>query len=96
MNAKKANNVILNDLLDLAIDCTWMITRLGRSLDFKLDGKNAAAVDEIEDVNRLIVKWMDDIQQMDTEAIDRSTLVDNLSDARNSLNDITKLSNRSD
>ncbi|GEM_PF-3868276 len=90
---KEANNVLVNNLLDLAIDCTWMITRLGRSLDFKSGGNHTAALDEIEDVNRLIAKWMDDIQNIDTDAIDSSTLVQNLSEARHSLNDIANSSN---
>ena len=91
MKEMEHNTVLFEDVFDLVLDCTWMIARLGKSLDYKSENNNSAARKEIEDVNRLLAKWVTGVEKMQTEKINKKKLVERLTEARSSINSVNKL-----
>jgi len=72
-------------LLDLAMDCTLIIGMLGRSLEYKSAGEEETAEENLIVAHNLIEQWVDDLEDINVEKIDRDTLVDNLVKASRSL-----------
>lgn len=73
------------ELLSLAFDCTEMVTELSKGYEMECQGDHESAMAAISSVEGRIDSWLDKLQELETDGVDKRKLYRGLEEAREAI-----------
>lgn len=74
-----------DEFLSLAFDCTRMVTQLSQGVKLESQGDHESAMSLLENVETRIDTWIEKLEDLDTEGVDKKELFRDLEGAREAI-----------
>jgi len=73
------------ELLSLAFDCSEMVAKLTEGYKLERQGEHASAVSALDSVKGRLETWLEKLDELDTEGIDKKKISRELKEAREAI-----------